>query len=112
MNGPQPHDAGAGGQLGTNTDTLRSFGQQITAHGGILRELGIAEAMSGATLPGGDTARALANAADACGTALGRVHADYTFAGDESVTDSARFEEHEQDHEARFRALGDQSRGA
>jgi hypothetical protein len=39
------------------------------------------------------------------GGALARVHADYAFAGDESQTDSSRFEEH--DHAAGFRSFGD-----
>lgn len=105
-------EAGASGRFGTDVDGLRSFGRQLAGHGGALAGLGVGEVVAGAVLPGSATARALAVAAEACDGALARVHTDYAFAGEESVGDSTRFEEHEHGHAAGFRALGDRIGGA
>ena len=98
------------GRLVTNTEDLRSFGQKIAAHGETVEGLSLAGLAGGLNMAGSAVARALADAAEACDGALVRVHQDYAFAGDESARDSSRFEEHEQQHAAAMRAVGEQIR--
>ena len=108
MSEAQPQTPGTG-KLGTNIEGLRSFGQSVAEHASTIAGLGIGGVFDQVAMPDSPIAQVLADAGSACESALTKVHQAYASAGDESVADSLRFEEHEQEHANSFRVTGERA---
>ncbi|ADG97077.1 putative aminotransferase [Segniliparus rotundus DSM 44985] len=98
----------AGDPLSTNIERLRLFGQNVSDGSEQAESAGAGGLYGSVSLPGAETAQAAVDAAQAHRAVVGRLRGEYAYAGEETASDAARFQGHEEDHAARFRQTYDE----